>query len=456
MNCRIGFLLGYRKDVVGCHVYFPTEHKKGFVSDVEINEAIKYKDRVERGYRIKVNRWLQTFNEFIEEGEFDDFENGEEDNLANSDDDDSSQQVDCDVDSECVEVTDVEMENGESVGESNDYDPTNAWQGRLRKTQEGENARNVAEPDINLNAESNKIENVDASGSSVDAVSIDHIGDDDDQSDQSDQSGHSEQNDNDDDIESEIAPSMAHFTELDTVVDAASSVSINYDNLLDPADEREACEERTGELVPVTNHEVVIVPEQIIGHRRPRDLDVRRTRERKRNKVDVKRVKETPSRRPGLRERDERRPPQRYDDYVVYSAFRAMHTDRRGDGGIRANDVKIPRTRREALRSKYGALWQAAMDKQVAALRAKGVLKMIPKRELPEGQSLLKTMWVYDLKTDHLGYVVEFRARIVGRGDKQRPGLDYTGRSLQLHAWQPSECLSRCAPSCSYRFTNAT
>ncbi|GMF35188.1 unnamed protein product [Phytophthora fragariaefolia] len=473
MNCRIGFLLGYREDVVGCHVYFPTEHKKGFVSDVEINEAIKYKDRVERGYRIKVNRWLQTFNEFIEEGEIDDFENGDDDNLANSDDDDSSQQVNCDVDSKCVEVTDVEMENGESVGESNDYNPTNAWQGRLRsrppqsrvpgnslqngqsehensqsensadrqlwdeilrnsslpdydafeETQEGENARNVAEPDINLIAESNKIENVDASVSSVDAVSIDHIGDDDDQS---DQSGHSEQNDNDDDIESEIAPSMAHVTELDTVVDADSSVSINYDSLFDPADEREASEERTGELVPVTNHEVVIVPEQIIGHRRPRDVDVRRTRERKRNKVDVKRVKETPSRRPGLRERDERRPPQRYDDYVVYSAFRAMYTDRRGDGGIRATDVKIPRTRREAFRSKYGPLWQADMDKQVAALRAKGVLKMIPKSELPEGQRLLKTMWVYDLKTDHLGYVVEFRARIVGRGDKQRPGLDYT------------------------------
>ncbi|CAH0478159.1 unnamed protein product [Peronospora belbahrii] len=34
-------------------------------------------------------------------------------------------------------------------------------------------------------------------------------------------------------------------------------------------------------------------------------------------------------------------------------------------------------------------------------------------------------MWVLDLKTDHLDNVVRFRARIVARVDKQRPGIDY-------------------------------
>ncbi|KAJ8544544.1 hypothetical protein ON010_g11724 [Phytophthora cinnamomi] len=124
MHCKMIFLLGYHEDVVGCHVYFPTECKKGFVSDVEINEAIKYKARFKRGYRTKVNRWLQTFNEFIEEDEFDDF--------TNDDDDDSSQQVECGVDSECGEATNVEMEDVESVDGSNDYDRTNVWQERLR------------------------------------------------------------------------------------------------------------------------------------------------------------------------------------------------------------------------------------------------------------------------------------------------------------------------------------
>ena len=61
VNCRMGFLIGYREDVVGCHIYFPTEHKTGFVSDVKINEAIKYSHRYESGYKRKVNTWLQTF-----------------------------------------------------------------------------------------------------------------------------------------------------------------------------------------------------------------------------------------------------------------------------------------------------------------------------------------------------------------------------------------------------------
>ena len=61
VNCRMAFLIGYREDVVGYHIYFPTEHKTGFVSDVKINEAIKYSHRYESGYKRKVNTWLQTF-----------------------------------------------------------------------------------------------------------------------------------------------------------------------------------------------------------------------------------------------------------------------------------------------------------------------------------------------------------------------------------------------------------
>ena len=41
-NSRTGFFLGYREDVVGCNVYFPTEHKTGFVCDIKVNEHIKY------------------------------------------------------------------------------------------------------------------------------------------------------------------------------------------------------------------------------------------------------------------------------------------------------------------------------------------------------------------------------------------------------------------------------
>ena len=44
---------------------------------------------------------------------------------------------------------------------------------------------------------------------------------------------------------------------------------------------------------------------------------------------------------------------------------------------------------------------------------------------MPRGKQTIRTMWVFDVKTDHLEYIVRYRARIVARGDKQRPGIDY-------------------------------
>ncbi|KAE8981056.1 hypothetical protein PF011_g22184 [Phytophthora fragariae] len=223
----------------------------------------------------------------------------------------------------------------------------------------------------------------------------------------------SEVDEDDDDRES-----TSHITDLVLVdtEDKDTHEKSDYDCLFDPSDESE-----------IGHGEIALAEDVVIGRRRTREEDGKPAREPKRAKVDSKRVKRDtpPSLRPGLREAHERRKPTRFEDYEVYSAFKALHTDRRGSNGIRRSDVKIPRTRREALRSKYAPFWEAAMDKQVGALRAKGVLKTIPRNQLPEGQKLLKTMWVFDAKTDHLGYIVEFRARIVGRGDKQRPGLDY-------------------------------
>ncbi|ETP14067.1 hypothetical protein F441_10965, partial [Phytophthora nicotianae CJ01A1] len=106
MNCRIGYLIGYSEDVVGCQVYFPTEHKRGFVSDVKINEKIKYCDRYSKGFRMKVDKWLQTFNEFIEHGELD--------NLV--DDDVSSQDAECDAESvRSAQSSNVTMEDADAV-----------------------------------------------------------------------------------------------------------------------------------------------------------------------------------------------------------------------------------------------------------------------------------------------------------------------------------------------------
>ncbi|GMF43837.1 unnamed protein product [Phytophthora fragariaefolia] len=351
MNCKMEFLIGYREDLVGCQVYFPTEHKKGFVSDVKINEAIKYKDRHESGYKGKVNKWLQTFNEFINEGEFDDFA------AADHDGDDSSHQADYDAESE--RCASIDMEEIESVAGSEDENAHGVWNGRLHsklptiqlqhqadvsseisadrelwdeilrasslpdyddafeETQEGEGTRSRRDSDTEVDpeeAENNSTtevspENVDVDNESAEAVSETAAADAEDQSDYSDQDENEDEHEVE--VDEDYAQSIAHITDLNHVVETELRGGADYDCLFDPADARELSEVA--------------------------------------------------------------------DDV--------------NDGNDRA--------------------WISVTDHELVA------------SELPKDQKLLKTMWVYDLKEDHLGYVTEFRARIVGRGDTQRPGLEY-------------------------------
>ncbi|TDH73147.1 uncharacterized protein CCR75_003023 [Bremia lactucae] len=102
----MGFLLGYRESDVDCHEYFPTEHKKGFVSDVMINELVKYKDRYESSYMTKVKKWLHTFNGSLEEGKLVAY--------ADSDQDSACQLAEYDMELEQPVRSDVEMVSAES------------------------------------------------------------------------------------------------------------------------------------------------------------------------------------------------------------------------------------------------------------------------------------------------------------------------------------------------------
>ncbi|OWY92783.1 LOW QUALITY PROTEIN: Integrase, catalytic core protein [Phytophthora megakarya] len=100
VNCKVGFLIGYQEDVVGCQVYFPTEHQKGYVTDVKVNETIKYKDRYGSEFKTKVNKWLQTCDEYIRDGDFDDVESDSEE----------SQRAECDENS-VRDDSNVEMQS---------------------------------------------------------------------------------------------------------------------------------------------------------------------------------------------------------------------------------------------------------------------------------------------------------------------------------------------------------
>lgn len=83
------------------------------------------------------------------------------------------------------------------------------------------------------------------------------------------------------------------------------------------------------------------------------------------------------------------------------------------------------RNRREMLKSKWKKVFLAAESEEMAALKGKGVIAEFFASEVQNDARLVSTMWVYSLKTDHQGYVIRFKARIVALGNYQRPGIDF-------------------------------
>ncbi|KAE9026916.1 hypothetical protein PR002_g10794 [Phytophthora rubi] len=132
------------------------------------------------------------------------------------------------------------------------------------------------------------------------------------------------------------------------------------------------------------------------------------------------------TRRTGLGEYHERRRPAYLRDYgmnVVQNTSRVLDQNGRP---IRASDVRVPRNRRESRRSKYRDFFIKAELEEMAAMRTQHVLEEIAIEDVPKNAKPIKTRFVYDIKTDHQGYVIRFKARLVALGNCQRPGIDFS------------------------------
>jgi reverse transcriptase-like protein len=90
---------------------------------------------------------------------------------------------------------------------------------------------------------------------------------------------------------------------------------------------------------------------------------------------------------------------------------------------IRSSNVNIPESHKEAMNSKFADQWLEAEKTQLAKIKAANALAIVP--HPPPGTSILPGKWVYDLKKDSDGYVLEFRARWVVCGNRQMPGVDF-------------------------------
>ncbi|KAE9281523.1 hypothetical protein PR003_g27655 [Phytophthora rubi] len=163
------------------------------------------------------------------------------------------------------------------------------------------------------------------------------------------------------------------------------------------------------------------MPTQQTGKRTHRD-ETRSEEER----IEQEATKQEPKRtRTCLREYHERRCPRYLNDYVTNVTLSNSRILDKNGRPIRASEVKLPRNRREMMRSKWREFFLTAELEEMAALKAKGAIEEIPADEMPADAKAVNTMWVYAFKSDHQGYIIRFKARVVALGNYQRPGIDF-------------------------------
>ncbi|MBW0537021.1 hypothetical protein O181_076736 [Austropuccinia psidii MF-1] len=88
---------------------------------------------------------------------------------------------------------------------------------------------------------------------------------------------------------------------------------------------------------------------------------------------------------------------------------------------LMAKDVNIPTHLGKALSGAYQENWKAACQAELDQIATRDVWEVLPK--LP-GMKNIGHCWVFDLKRNLDGTVKKFKARLVARGDRQRPGID--------------------------------
>ena len=81
-----------------------------------------------------------------------------------------------------------------------------------------------------------------------------------------------------------------------------------------------------------------------------------------------------------------------------------------------------PQSLREALQGPHCEKWKQAMKSEMDSLKENGVYEIVDR---PLGKKVVKSKWVFRVKTNELGEVEKYKARVVAKGFSQVEGIDY-------------------------------
>ncbi|GMF24181.1 unnamed protein product [Phytophthora fragariaefolia] len=378
-NAKLGYVLGYAENVVGCKVYFPTEHTAKFVCDLRVAEEIVYRDRHE--VEGEEDDWLSlNFSTKEQNGEHGvDYENTEMITVAAMHE----------------EVLQDHESHGhhDEVGTEDEQlqdELRSEVVGSLQATQAPDGEESAAS-DINQldgNLHSSQAADTEAPASNVDTA------EDEDAESMAGLCGSSE---DDEDLEDEEENGNASDEDV-TVASVFAEAESGMDNRVDRAS---GLEEDTEE-VNTPNGGESNTEEKIDASAMFPQTPCRTGKRTHRSETpsEAKRVEEgankpqTNRTRTGLREYHERRRPKRLDDFVVnLSLHNQLVLDKNGRP-IRTNQIKIPRNRRAMLRSKWREFFLMTEMEEMASLKTKGVIEEILDDEVPEDAKPVKGVYI--------------------------------------------------------------
>ncbi|CAH2092873.1 unnamed protein product [Euphydryas editha] len=105
--------------------------------------------------------------------------------------------------------------------------------------------------------------------------------------------------------------------------------------------------------------------------------------------------------------------PVRYEDYDLSDSSMFVHN----------SEYVEPSTYEEAVSGPNRSEWLSAMQEEYRSLLENNVWQLVDR---PNNVNIIKCKWVYKLKTDSVGNLIRYKARLVARGFTQRKGIDYS------------------------------